>query len=248
MEQQKNGGWRPDAEKMEALSRLSGKVAHDFNNILGAVEGYATLTANVLKDGDPIKADMGEIRQAVAKAAGLTRQLLVFAGRQALEKKPCDIGALLAGLPRKAAGPGREGFKIDLDLRPGLPALNADPACLAQALLNLLENAREAMPGGGTITVRAQSLRLAPAGVKSPAPAQAQADFVKISVSDSGPGMTPETLERIFEPFFTTKEKGKGTGFGLSEVYGITKHHNGWVEVESEPGRGSEFSIFLPVI
>ena len=236
----------PDNEKMEALARLSGKIAHDFNNILGAIEGYATLAANDLKEDDPLKADMGEIRQAVAKAAGLTKQLLVFARRRALSKAACDISALLAGLPQKAAGPGREGIGITLDFNPGLPVIYADFSDIEQALLKLLDNAREAMTGGGTITVRAKTLRLARIEVKSPSPAEAGSEFVKISVADPGNGIPENILGKIFEPFFTTKKKSKDAGFGLPLVYGIVRHHNGWIEVKSEPGRGSEFSMFLP--
>lgn len=232
---------------MEALARLSGKIAHDFNNILGAIEGYATLASNALKEGDQIKADMEEIRQSVAKAAGFTKQLLTFARRRALLKTTCNLSELLAALPQKTALPGREGFKIELDIHPELPVINADPSGIEVAVLNLLDNSREAMPGGGVITVRAGLQRLAAAEVKSPAPAEAGTEFVKISVADTGGGIKTDILERIFEPLFTTREKGRGAGLGLSLVYGIIAHHNGWITVKSEPGQGSEFSMYLPL-
>lgn len=243
MDTKKERVFLPNPEKMGALARLSGKIAHDLNNILGAIEGYATLAGNSLKAEDPAKEDMREIRQAVAKAAGLTRQFLVFSGRSGLRKTSCDIAGLLAGLQQKAVNGGPEELKIKLELRPGLPAINADTAGLEQALLNLLANAREA---GGAITVRAEAASLEPSEVRSPAPKGAGTKFMKISVADTGRGIPEEDLELLFEPFFTTKEKSKGAGQGLAAVYGIAKYHNGWVEVKSAPGQGSEFSIYLP--
>ena len=154
---------------------------------------------------------------------------------------------MLAGLPQKAVN-GGPAAEIGLAVQPGLPVISADRAGLEQALLNLLANAREALTGGGAIKVRAEAVSLKPSMVRSPAPEQAGAGFVRISVADAGRGIPKENLERLFEPFFSTKEKGKDTGLGLAAVYGIAKYHNGWVEVKSAPGRGSEFSIYLPVV
>ena len=235
----------PDAKKMEALARFSGKLAHDMNNILGAIEGYSTLVSGAMRTDDPAKEDMEEIRQAVAKAAGLMKKFLVFSGRSGFTKTACDVGALLAGLGQKAAAE-REDVKLELDIRPGLPVISADASGLEQALQHLLQNAREALPGGGTIVLRAEALRLPPGEIKSPRPAEAGSDFVKISVEDTGPGMPAEVRERLFEPFFTTKKYAKGAGLGLSAVYGIAAYHNGWVEVKSGAGPGSEFLLVLP--
>jgi two-component system cell cycle sensor histidine kinase/response regulator CckA len=247
MNTEKNLVCQPDAKKMEALMRLSGKTAHDLNNILGAIEGYATLAASAMKTDDPAKADMGEIQQAVAKAAGLMKQFLVFSGRYGVGKTSCDISGLLAGLTGKTSGDVWKGVKLELDVQPGLPVISADASGVEQALLKLLDNAREAMPGGGAITVRAVSVSLPPAAVKARKPPESACEFIKISVTDSGPGIPEEVRERLFEPFFTTKKNQPGAGLGLPAVYGIAARHNGWVEFNSEPGRGGEFIVFLPV-
>ena len=269
---------------MEALGRLSCKVAHDFNNILGAIEGYATLAMNNVKENEPLARDLREIRASVANAAALTKQLVVFSGRSMLHKTPCGVNDIIANTLKRAELAPEGNFKIKARLEPGLPAVMADAAQLEQALANLLVNAREAMPGGGTAVVSSSALRfeggavnpvreqtltvtdggiIPPStrttpyhrqepvafsnGVNSPEPQAAGSPFIKITVRDSGSGITPEVFERLFEPLFSTGKKGLGTGLGLSMVYGVVKQHNGWVEVKSEHGRGSEFSIFLPI-
>jgi len=232
---------------MEALERLSCNVAHDFNNILGAIEGYATLAAIDGASKDDLPRDLQEIRNSVAEAAALAKQLLFFGGMQMLYKTPCGVNDIIANtLKRKELSPG-EDFKVEARLAPGLPAIIADAEQLEQVLANLLVNAREAMPGGGTAVVSSSSLRFESVAVHSPYPLDAGTLFIKISIRDSGGGISAEVCERLFEPFFSTKEKGCGVGLGLSMVYGMVKQHNGWVEVKSEPGRGSEFLIFLPV-
>ncbi len=234
------------AQKMEAVGRLAGGIAHDFNNILGAIEGYATLTLNSLKEEDPMKPDIEEIRKAVARAAALTRQLLVFSRKNALQKKVCSPAAIIENLQSMVKRIIGEDIKLELELQPALPAMKADASQIEQLLVNLLVNARDAMPGGGRIKLRAQAKILERHQIKSPVPAESGGEFIVISVKDEGQGMSPETLEHIFEPFFTTKEKGKGTGLGLATVYGVAKQHNGWLEVASSPGRGSEFVVYLP--
>ncbi len=240
----------PDSAKMDAVGRLAGGVAHDFNNILGAIEGYATLILNTLKAEDPIIPDLEEIRKGVARAATLTRQLLVFSRRQALQKKICPPNSLIDSLKRTAAGITGAGVELRLDPGPGLPDILADTDQLGQLLMHLLNNSSDAMPAGGTVTVRTRLAELEPVAVKSPDPAQAGRAFIVISVSDTGTGMGRATLEHIFEPFFTTKQKEKGRckGLGLSAVYGITRQHNGWVEVKSEEGKGAEFCVYLPAV
>ena len=234
------------SQKMEAVGRLAGGIAHDFNNILGAIEGYATLTLNSLKEEDPIKPDIEEIRKAVARAAALTRQLLVFSRKNALQKKICSAGAIIENLQSMVKRIIGENIKLELELEPALPMLKADASQIEQLLVNLLVNARDAMPNGGLIKLRAQAKRLEHQEIKSPVPAECGGEFIVISLKDEGQGMGPEVLEHIFEPFFTTKEKGKGTGLGLATVYGIAKQHNGWLEVASSPGQGAEFLIYLP--
>lgn len=236
----------PEKKKMEALGRLSCKVAHDYNNILGAIEGYATLAMNAANADDPVRQDLQEIRASVAKAAALGKQLMAFGGRQMLRKAPCEINGIIENAMKRPELAAGGAFKIEARLEPGLPGIMADAAQLEQVLANLLLNAKEAMPGGGTAAVSSGAVRLEGGAVNSPKPEEAGPPFVKISVADSGAGINPENLEQLFEPLFTVVKKGAGAGLGLAAVYGVVKQHNGWVEVKSEPGRGSEFSIFLP--
>lgn len=234
------------AQKMEAVGRLAGGIAHDFNNILGAIEGYATLGMRKLEESDPLWGDLGEIRRAVAKASALTKQLLVFSRKQAIRKEPVSPAALIENLRNMVKRIIGENIELKVEVGPGLPKLMADPGQLEQLLLNLFVNARDAMPGGGVITVRAEAVKREGHEVLSANPEMAGCLFIRITVSDTGTGIPAAALEHIFEPFFTTKEKGKGTGLGLSTVYGIARQHNGWLEVKTAEGKGSEFSFFLP--
>ena len=243
---QKQSARPPEKKKMEALGRFSCKVAHDFNNLLGAIEGYATLAMNGLRADDPLAQDLRDIRAAAAKAALLGKQLIAFGGRQLLRKVPCEVNGLIEKTLKRAELAAGGDFKIEARLEPGLPGIMADAAQLEQILANLLVNAREAMPGGGTAAVTSGAVRLEGGAVNSPKPEEAGPLFVKISVADSGAGISPENLEYLFEPLFTAVKKGVGAGLGLAAVYGVMKQHNGWVEVKSEPGRGSEFALFLP--
>ncbi|HAT72560.1 MAG TPA: hypothetical protein DCS63_07070 [Elusimicrobia bacterium] len=235
----------PDDNKLEALGRLSSRVSHDLNNILGAIEGYSTLVLNTLKEGDPIKPDLEEIRRAVAKAAALTKSLLMFSRRQALHKEPCDLNAAAVKLSgTMAAAPG--GSVLELDLQPDLPALLADPSLPDQLLAILTLNARDAMPDGGPIRVTTRAVTLAPNEVRSRNPAEAGPQFIRLSVRDAGRGITKDAIGRIFEPFFTTKPKGQGAGLGLAMVYGAVTRNNGWLTVRTEEGKGTEFLVYLP--
>jgi PAS domain S-box-containing protein len=234
------------AQKMEAVGRLAGGIAHDFNNMLCAIQGYATLSLKPLKDGDQMKTNLEEICKAVARAVALIKQLLVFSRKQPLQKLPCDLNALLTSIQPMMSRLIGENIKLKLDLDPELPHLLADASQLDQLLVNLVINARDAMPAGGEIAVRTRLAAVSPEDVRSPDPDQAGGKFILLSVKDSGLGMDKAVREHIFEPFFTTKERGKGTGLGLATVYGAVKQHNGWITVESEPGRGTEFSVYLP--
>ncbi len=238
----------PEKKKMEALGRLSCKVAHDFNNILGAIEGYATLAMGALKADDPVRADLQEIRVSVAKAAAIGKHLTAFGGRQMLHKALCDVNELIANTLKRAELAQDEKYRIEERLEPGLPGIMADAAHFEQALAGLLLNAREAMPGGGTAVISASARKLEAGEIGSPKPEEAGALFVKITVSDGGAGVSAEAFEHLFEPMFSTSKKGLGTGFGLALLYGLAKQHNGWVEAKSEPGRGSEFSLYLPAV
>lgn len=213
--------------RMEALRLLAGSVAHDFNNIVGAIEGYATLNLRTLREDDPLRADLGEIRKAVAKAADLNRRLLLFSRAYPAQPRPVKLEELEAGL-RAALPPGAA---LEFTARPGLPPVSGDKAELVQALANLAVNAAEAMNGGGAVKIKAE--------------ADPDENCLRIAVSDSGPGIARENLQRIFDPFFTTKPKGKGVGLGLAAVHGIARRHNGRVEVQTSPS-GSVFTLFLP--
>lgn len=236
-------GRAADLSRMGALGRLAGGVAHDFNNILGAIEGYATLNLRHLSPDDPLRADLGEIRKAVARASALNRQLLLFSRAYPVQARPLPVDGLMADLRKALEGGLAPGLALELDVPAGLPPAGGDPAELGQALVNLVLNARDARPGA-LIRIKAEALQLGQVEVPGDDLPLA-ASYLKISVADSGPGVPREILGSIFDPFFTTKNKGKGAGLGLSAVYGIVRRHKGWVEVKSSPA-GAEFSVFLP--
>ncbi len=231
---------------LDAEGRVCAAMVHDFNNVLGAIEGYATLNLRQLAGTDPLRGDLEEIRKAVAKGAALAKQLMTFSRRQNVNKVAVGIPLLLSGLRERMDGLIGGGLRLETDLRPGLPDIMADPAPLEQLILSLLANARDAMPGGGVVTLRAEALK--PEGPARRVPAPPGTVFVKLSVTDSGAGLAPETAARLFEPFFSTKGKGKGAGLALAGAYGIARQHGGWLEAKSSEGRGSEFSVFLPAL
>ncbi|HEV7641905.1 MAG TPA: PAS domain S-box protein [Gaiellaceae bacterium] len=223
------------SQKLEAIGQLAGGVAHDFNNLLTAINGYSDLALAEL-NGEPTSTHrfVQEIRRAGERAAELTRQLLTFSRRQVLEPEVIDINDVVNSYLSMLGRLVGEDIAIAANLADSLPMVHADPGQLGQVLLNLVVNARDAMPDGGRLSIETRASHVAD-GLR-----------VVLSVSDSGHGMEPETVEHIFEPFFTTKEQGKGTGLGLSTVYGIVEQSGGKVEVESAPGEGSTFTVYLP--
>ncbi len=224
------------SQKMEAIGRLAGNVAHDFNNLLMVVRGYVDLIGSRLEAGRPLNNELDQIREAADSAMSLTRQLLTFSCRQALQLRVLDLNAVIANLDpmlRRLIGDDVDLATV-LGARPGL--VEADPAQVAQVVMNLAVNARDAMPHGGRLRIETGDVPRGPAGAAQ----------VMLVVSDSGCGMDTATQHRIFEPFFTTKEKGKGTGLGLATVYGIVQQHRGTIDVESDVGRGTTFRIRLP--
>jgi two-component system, cell cycle sensor histidine kinase and response regulator CckA len=234
------------AQKMEAVGRLAGGVAHDFNNILTAIRGYSDLVLLLgFAPDDPRRSHVEEIQRATERAAGLTRQLLAFSRRQVLQPRVLDLNAVVAGaenLLRRLIG---EHILLVTHLDPALGAIRADAGQLEQVVINLAVNAREAMPDGGTLTIATAhalggGVR---AGGREPAP---PGGYVQLVVSDTGVGMDAETQRRLFEPFFTTRAKGKGTGLGLATVYGIVQQSAGFIRVESELGRGATFTLQFP--
>ncbi len=233
------------AQKMEAVGRLAGGVAHDFNNLLGVIQGYGQLLAGQLDRAHPGRHKLDQMLKASERAANLTRQLLAFSRRQVLEPRVLRLNAVLADsetLLRRLVG---EDVEIEVREARDLGRVRADAGQIDQVLMNLAANARDAMPQGGRLVIETANVewgeRESPRAFPAP-----PGRYVRLSVRDSGVGIDAETLLHIFEPFFTTKERGKGTGLGLATVYGIVKQSGGYIGVESEPGKGTTFDVYLP--
>ncbi len=234
------------AQKMEAVGRLAGGIAHDFNNLLTAIGGYSELLLLRLGEEDPARHEVEEIRRAGERAAALTRQLLTFSRRQVLQPRVLNVNAAIADTERMLRRLIGEDVRLTTAPSSGALLVKVDPGQLEQVVVNLAVNARDAMPRGGRLTLSTGLLESAGADGLHP---QAKAGrWVWLRAADTGCGMEPEVLARVFEPFFTTKDVGKGTGLGLSTVYGIVQQSGGWIEVESEPGQGAAFTVFLPEV
>ena len=234
------------AQKMEAVGRLAGGMAHDFNNLLTVIRGYSELLLGRMAPTDDKRKDVEEVKKAADRASGLTRQLLAFSRRQFVAAKVLDLNALVAnmdGMLRRLIGEDIIELNTELDSTVG--AIKADPGQVEQVIMNLVVNARDAMPKGGRLTVETRNVTIEDE-VRLDAVGVAPGSYVLLAVRDNGHGMDAETRSHIFEPFFTTKEKGKGTGLGLSTVYGIVKQSGGSVTLESVPGRGTTFRIYFP--
>jgi PAS domain S-box-containing protein len=225
-------------EKMEAVGRLAGGIAHDFNNLLTGILSYSDLILQELRPADPLRADVEQIRDAGQRAAGLTRQLLAFSRRQLLQPKVVSLNAIVMQLEPMLNRLAGQGISFETQLDPHLGTVLVDPGALEQVLVNLVTNAREAMPQGGHIRIITAN---SPSTIPGSAP-----EYVSLWVSDTGAGMDPTVLGHIFEPFFSTKRGGSGTGLGLSTVYGIVEQSGGKITVESTPGEGSTFGIHFP--
>jgi PAS domain S-box-containing protein len=236
------------SQKMEAIGQLAGGVAHDFNNLLAVIRGNAEL---LLMNRDQLKADPGDcLKQVVAaadRAAGLTRQLLTFGRKQAMQSTALNVAEVIGNLTKMLKRIIGEDILLQCTFAARLPMVRADIGMLEQVLVNLVVNARDAMPNGGQLIMNSEAVRL-DRGDLQRHPEGRAGEFVCLHVSDTGCGIRPEHLPRIFEPFFTTKEFGKGTGLGLATVYGIVKQHHGWIEVSSRVGTGSSFRVFLPAV
>ena len=235
------------AQKMEAVGRLAGGVAHDFNNLLTIIKGHGDLMLDKLQANDPLQRNASQIEKAADRAASLTRQLLAFSRMQVLEPKVLDLNVLVAEMCSLLKRLVREDISFTFKAGESLGRVKADPGQIEQVIMNLTVNACDAMPMGGKLVVETRNVCVDEAFAKS-RPALTPGDYIRLTVEDTGHGMDAATKERIFEPFFTTKELGKGTGLGLATVYGVVKQSGGCIWVESEPGKGSRFEVYLPVV
>ncbi len=233
------------AQRMDSVGRLAAGVAHDFNNCLQVILGFTELT---LLDADKSSTEYShllEVRRAAKQAADITNQLLVFNRKQVVAPQILNLNDIVSQQQKILNRLIGENIILELNLEKGLPNISADPGNIQQVIMNLSVNARDAMPAGGTLTVRTSTAVFSERDVVSGSNVR-EGRFACLSVSDTGTGMTKEVISNIFEPFFTTKGIGNGTGLGLSVVHGIVKQHNGWIHVYSEPDKGSEFKVYLP--
>jgi len=235
------------AQKMEAVGALAGGVAHDFNNILTGIQGYTDLALMQIPKDDPLYQDLNEIRRAAARASNLTRQLLLFSRRQPIEIAPIDLNGVIQDLTKMLTRLIGENISLSTDLESDIWTVEGDTANIEQVIMNLVVNARDAMPEGGQISIKTRNVTVDKKYCRTHSYAR-PGKFVSLSVQDTGIGMKEDIIDRIFEPFFSTKRAGQGTGLGLSVVYGIIKKHEGWIEVESSLGSGSTFKIYLPAV
>ncbi len=233
------------SQKMEALGRLAGGVAHDFNNLLTVIKGHSELIVDRMASGDPALTSGEQIRKAADRAAALTRQMLAFSRKQALQPKVLNVNALVDDISKLLKRLMPEDIEVVFRADPSLGHVRADAGQLEQVLMNLTVNARDAMPRGGKLTIETENVTVTPEYARERPPIE-PGDYVKLAVVDTGIGMDAETKAHIFEPFFTTKDPGKGTGLGLATVYGVVKQTGGFLWVDTELGAGSKFEVYLP--
>jgi PAS domain S-box-containing protein len=233
------------AQKMEAVGILAGGIAHDFNNLLTAIQGCAEMIMLNIDETDPSYQDLMEIRASTARAADLTRQLLLFSRKHFMELKSLNLNDTIESLMKMLHRLIGEDVVIKTQLEQELWAVRADRGTMEQVIMNIAVNARDALPNGGQLFIKTENIPLENPSIYGLQEGRS-GKYVRLSITDNGVGMDKETLRHCFEPFFSTKEFGKGTGLGLSVVYGIVKQHKGWINVYSEPGQGTEFKIYLP--
>ncbi len=233
-------------QKLDSIGRLTAGIAHDFNNMLTVQEGYLSLLCDDPEMPDRFRPNLREVALATDRAARLTRQLLLFSRKQVMDARSIDLGEMVHNLSKMLARIIGEHIVLEIHCSENPPPVRADAGMLEQVIFNLSINARDAMPEGGRLALTVDPVRL-DARDTGRHPEARPGCFLRLTVSDTGHGMTPDTLEHAFEPFFTTKETGKGTGLGLSTTYGVIKQHEGWIEVTSRPEKGTTFTIHLPV-
>ena len=234
-------------QKLEAVGRLAGGVAHDFNNILAAMLINVGLLQETPGLDPDVRMSLKELEAGAKRAASLTRQLLLFSRRSVIQTQPLDLNEAIENLLKMLRRLIGEDIKLQFSPQNAVPMVEADPGMLDQVMMNLVVNARDAMPQGGRLTVLTAAVEFAAAEVRDHPDAR-PGSFVRLTVADTGSGMEEATLKHIFEPFFTTKPPGQGTGLGLATVYGVVQQHRGWIAVESKPGQGARFDIYLPVL
>jgi two-component system, cell cycle sensor histidine kinase and response regulator CckA len=235
------------AQKMESVGRLAGGVAHDFNNVLTVINAVAEFAAGELDPESPLQGELAEIREAGARAANLTRQLLTLSRQEIARRRRVDLNEVVDGMDRLLRRVLGEDVRVRYRPEPGLPQVEADPGHLEQVIMNLAVNARDAMPDGGSLIIETHAVEVDPEA-RAIYPTLALGPHVVLSVTDTGTGMDRDTQERIFEPFFSTKPPDRGTGLGLSTVYGIVRESGGQITVYSEPNQGSTFRVYLPAL
>jgi PAS domain S-box-containing protein len=234
-------------QKMKSVGQLAAGVAHDINNILTIIQGHAGILHGLVPPDDNAARSLKQIADASDRAAGFIRHLLMFSRKQVVQTKTLDLNVVLHNLEYMVTRMLGESIALETRHLPDLPAIVADTSMLEQIVMNLVANARDAMPDGGKLLIETSAVEISDTDLRQ-SPDAHSGEFVVLTVTDTGCGMEPKVLQHIFEPFFTTKEPGKGTGIGLATVYGIVKQHQGWIEVESRVGIGTTFKIFLPVI
>ena len=234
------------AQRLESIGRLASSVAHDFNNILSVILGYGEIIHQMLHPSDPLKEKVEQIIKAAERATDLTRQLLAFSRKQVFQLEVVNLNEIVKNMEKMLRRLIEEHIELEFSLAEDLPYVKVDPAQIEQVIMNLVVNARDAMPTGGKLTIETREATLNENDVRDRQGVM-PGKYVVLAVTDTGCGMDKEVLPYIFEPFFTTKEKGKGTGLGLSTVYGIVKQSGGDIRVHSKPGKGSRFEVYIPV-
>ena len=234
------------SRRLEAVGRVAGGVAHDFNNQLAVILNYATFVAEELPPGSPMLEDLAEVRRAAERGASLTRQLLIFSGRDVTNPEIVDLNATVRRLEKMLRRTVGSHIELQIALAPDLCVVEIDPAEIEQAVLNLVLNARDAMPGGGVLMIESENTELDEIYTGA-VPGMDPGAYVRVTVADTGPGIAPADIEHIFEPFYTTKPPAEGTGLGLAAVHGIVGAGGGHIGVYSEPGMGTTFKIHLPI-
>lgn len=236
------------SQRMEAVGKLAGGVAHDFNNLLSVIVGYTTMISDSLPESDPLRGDVEEVRRAADRATELTRQLLAFGRRQVMAPQRLDLNAALRELHNMLQRVLGEDIELCLETHARHAWIEVDPSQLEQVVMNLVVNARDAMPGGGELSLGTEDAWQDGDGESTTASGTAPGRYVSLFVQDTGEGMDSATISRIFDPFFTTKAQGKGTGLGLSTVWGIVTQSGGLISVKSAPGAGARFEVRFPVV